>query len=215
MAAGSNLMQSTEETRLMHDEMLTALQVNLSRRRLLATGVSGAALLVFGGLLPTGCARYAPPARRMQFLSRKEYAIVSQAAARILGLPRDEESRVGVFIDDLLANLPPTSQGQARLMLRVVEHGTHLFDLKAKRFTKLSPAAQDIYLEGWMRSSLGARRIVFRALKALAALGYYAQQESWDGIGYEGPWLGRETVEARPTGEEPVALAELPQVRRS
>jgi len=208
-------MKSTDEARLMHDEMLTALRVDLSRRRLLATGIGGAALLVFGAMLPTGCARYAPPTRRMQFLSRKEYAIVNQAAVRILGLPSEEGPRIGVFIDDLLANLPPTTQGQARLMLRVVEHGTHLFDLKAKRFTRLSPAAQDIYLEGWMRSSLGARRIVFRALKALAALGYYAQQGSWEGIGYEGPWLGRVSVEERPQGEEPVSLAELLARERS
>jgi hypothetical protein len=92
-------------------------------------------------------------------------------------------------------------------MLRVVEHGTHLFDLKPKRFTRLSAAEQDAYLRGWMESSLGARRIVFRALKTLAALGYYAQPTSWEGIGYDGPWLGRVDATSDFTHEEPVPLA--------
>jgi hypothetical protein len=80
-------------------------------------------------------------------------------------------------------------------MLRVVEHGTHLFDLKPRRFTRLSPAEQDAYLRGWMESTLGARRVIFRALKTLAALGYYAQTTSFAAVGYDGPWLGR--IEAR------------------
>ena len=60
-------------------------------------------------------------ARRM-VLTRKEYAVVTQAAVRILGLPDDAREGLGGFIDGLLADLPPTSQDQARLMLRVVEH---------------------------------------------------------------------------------------------
>jgi hypothetical protein len=188
-----------------------ALEVALSRRRLLATGLGGLAVLAFGSLLPTGCARYGPTSRSLRFLSRKEYAVVTQAAVRILGLGDDERERIGYFIDELLATLPPTSQSQARLMLRVVEHGTHLFDLKVKRFTRLGPADQDAYLEGWMTSTLGARRIIFRALKTLAALGYYAQDASWEAIGYDGPWIGRIDGESNVSHEEPAPLAELPR----
>lgn len=169
---------------------LATLEVDLTRRRLLATGLGGVLVLAFGAVLPTGCARYALTSRELRFLTRKEYAIVSQAAVRILGLPDETRETIGYFIDDLLADLPGTSQGQARLMLRVVEHGTHLFDLKVKRFTRLSPEEQDAYLEGWMRSTLGARRVIFRALKTLAAFGYYGQDEAWEAIGYDGPWLG-------------------------
>ena len=101
----------------------------------------------------------------------------------------------------------PTSQGQARMMLRVVEHGTHLFDLKPRRFTRLSPAEQDAYLRGWMESTLGARRVIFRALKTLAALGYYAQTSSFADVGYDGPWLGRVDASSLFTHEAPVDLA--------
>jgi hypothetical protein len=193
----------------MHDRgtTLDALRVDLTRRRLLQTGFGGVLMLAFGAVLPSGCARYSPTEGQLRFLTRKEYAVVTQAAVRILGLPDDERESLGGFIDGLLADLPPTSQGQARLMLRVVEHGTHLFDLKPQRFTRLGPADQDAYLRGWMESTLGARRVIYRALKTLAALGYYAQTASFEGIGYDGPWLGRIDATSRVAHEAPVDLA--------
>lgn len=189
--------------------LLAALEADLSRRQLLRSGLGGALLLAFGGLLPSSCARYSPTGRALKFLTRKEFAVVTQAAIRILGLPDETQDDIGGFIDDLLFDLPPTSQGQARLMLRVVEHGTHLFDLKRKRFTRLSRADQDAYLRGWMESSLGARRIVFRALKTLAALGYYGLAASWEAIGYDGPWLDRLEGASLVDYEAPVALADV------
>jgi hypothetical protein len=192
---------------------LAALEVDLTRRAVLRTGVGGALVLAFGALLPSGCARYSPAPRSLKFLTRKEFAVVTQAAVRILGLPDEAQADIGGFIDGLLFELPPTSQSQARLMLRVVEHGTHLFDLKAKRFTRLSPVEQDTYLRGWMESSLGARRVIFRALKTLAALGYYAQPDSWQAIGYDGPWLGRRDAASEMEHEEPVTLAAVRQLR--
>jgi hypothetical protein len=186
---------------------IAALRVDLNRRQLLRTGLGGALLLAFGSILPAGCARYSPTSRQLKFLTRKEYAIVTQAAVRILGLSDEAQEDIGDFIDGLLDELPANSQRQARFMLRVVEHGTHLFDLKSKRFTRLSPADQDAYLRGWMESSLGARRVIFRALKTLAALGYYAQPTAWNAIGYDGPWLGRVDAVSEFDHEAPMALA--------
>ena len=194
---------------------LEALRVDLTRRRLLQTGVGGALLLAVGAVLPSGCARYSPIEIPLRFLTRKEYAVVTQAAVRILGLPDEAREDIGGFIDGLLADLPPTSQSQARLMLRVVEHGTHLFDLKSRRFTRLTPAEQDGYLRGWMESTLGARRMIFRALKTLAALGYYAQTTSFAAIGYDGPWLGRVEAGSTLIPEAPVDLATVLAARKS
>jgi hypothetical protein len=188
--------------------MLEALRADLTRRRLLRTGLGGALLLAVGAMLPSGCARYSPTERPLRFLTRKEYAVVTSAAVRILGLEDEAREDVGGFIDGLLADLPSTTQQQARMMIRVVEHGTHLFDLKPRRFTRLSPAEQDAYLRGWMESTLGARRVIFRALKTLAALGYYAQTSSFEEIGYDGPWLGRVEATSAFAHEEPVALAD-------
>jgi len=197
-----------------HAATLEALRVDLTRRRLLQTGLGGALLLAIGAVLPSGCARYSPIERPLRFLTRKEYAVVTQAAVRILGLPDEAREDIGGFIDGLLADLPSTSQSQARLMLRVVEHGTHLFDLKARRFTRLTPAEQDGYLRGWMESTLGARRVIFRALKAMAALGYYAQTTSFAAVGYDGPWLGRVEASSNFAHEAPVDLATLLAARK-
>ena len=185
------------------------LQTDLTRRQLLETGFGGLLVLAFGALLPSGCTQYSATSRPLKFLTRKEFAVVTQAAVRILGLPDEARSDIGGFIDGLLYDLPPTSQRQAQLMLRVVEHGTHLFDLKPKRFTRLSPAEQDAYLRGWMESSLGARRVIFRALKTLAALGYYAQPDSWPAIGYDAPWLGRVEAASELEHESAVPLADV------
>ena len=189
--------------------VLAALDAELSRRRFVQTGLGGVLILAFGSLLPTGCERYSPTARTLKFLSRKEYAVATQAAVRILGLPDEARDDIGVFIDGLLFDLPATSQRQARLMLRVVEHGTHFFDLKTKRFTRLSPPEQDAYLRGWMESSLGARRVIFRALKTMAALGFYAQPSSWESIGYDGPVLDRDYPSNGFVAEEPVAIGDV------
>ncbi len=188
---------------------LAALDAELSRRRFVQTGLGGVLLVAFGAVLPTGCERYSATSGALKFLSRKEYAVATQAAVRILGLPEEARDDIGVFIDGLLADLPPTSQRQARLMLRVVEHGTHLFDLKTKRFTRLSPAEQDAYLRGWMESSLGARRVIFRALKTMAALGFYAQPSSWESIGYDGPVLDHDYPSNGFVAEEPVAISDV------
>jgi len=198
-----------------HDATLEALRGALTRRRLLQTGFGGALVLAFGAVLPSGCTRYSATEQSLRFLTRKEYAVVTQAAVRILGLPDDARESLGGFIDGLLADLPPTSQGQARMMLRVVEHGTHLFDLKPRRFTRLSPAEQDAYLRGWMESTLGARRVIFRAMKTLAALGYYAQTTSFSSVGYDGPWLGRIEASSRFEHEAPVDLTTVLAARSS
>jgi hypothetical protein len=66
-----------------------------------------------------------------------------------------------------------------------------------------------------MESTLGARRIIFRALKTLAALGYYAQSESFASIGYDGPWLGRIDATSRVSHETPLDLATVLAAREA
>ncbi len=100
-----------------------------------------------------------------------------------------------------------TIKRDIRWMLRIFEHGTHLFDLKGRRFTGLTRSDQEQYLRGWMESSMGARRMVFRALKLLAALGYYGRADTWTAIGYDGPWLGRRPEERRFSYEKPAPLS--------
>jgi hypothetical protein len=168
----------------------------MDRRRFLKGSLSGITLLGLAALLPAGCKRYPKPVVPLRFFNSREYATMNTAAQRLLGAPAAvgsgaEQIDVAAHVDSLVADWDAEAQGQLRMMLRVFEHGTYLFDLQRKRFTRLSPAHQDRYLAGWMNSTLGARRIVFRALKALAANGFYQDPRSWPPIGYDGPWLGR------------------------
>jgi hypothetical protein len=186
----------------------------LDRRRFLKGSVGGVALLGLGSLLPAGCTSYPKPPPSMLFFTAKEYAVVNQVAVRVLGAygevgGEDGQIDVASRLDGWLAGWDAEAKQQIRLLLRVFEHGTYLFDLQRRRFTKLSEDAQDRYLAGWMNSTLGARRIVFRALKALAAAGFYGDQRAWDVLGYEGPWLGRVEAAAIVEHQVPAVLGKL------
>lgn len=187
--------------------------VVIDRRSLLRSTLAGALLLAAGAILPAGCTRYPRPRPKLGFFTAKEYAIVNLLAARILGVPGlagdadAGEIDVAAKLDALVVSWDADLKRQLRLVLRVVEHGTYLFELERKRFTKLSEEQQARYLAGWAGSTLGARRVTFLAMKALVSMGYYATE--WGALGYPGPWLGRIPVEPRPAMEKPVAATAL------
>jgi hypothetical protein len=172
------------------------LEREIGRRTLLRGTASGILLLSVAALLPSGCRGYPEPPVALRFFSNEEYAVFQAVARAILGL-EDELPDVAAEVDRLVSRMSSGVKRDMHWMLRIFEHGTHLFDLKGKRFTRLAREDQEQYLGGWMQSSLGARRIVFRALKLLASLGYYGLPDTWNAIGYDGPWLGRRPEEHR------------------
>ncbi len=184
------------------------LEREIGRRGLLGASVSGALLLGFGSVLPAGCRSYPSPPIPLQFFTNAEYAVFRAIAQAMLGL-EDDPIDVSARVDQLVAGMDGTVKRDIRWILRIFEHGTHLFDLQGKRFTRLSRSDQERYLKGWMVSSLGARRIVFRALKLIAGMGYYGAPETWSLIGYDGPWIGRREEERRATFEAPVTATAL------
>ncbi|HUE38280.1 MAG TPA: hypothetical protein VMR29_02190 [Candidatus Binatia bacterium] len=188
------------------DSLSELLERHIGRRALLRGGVSGALLLAGALLMPAGCRGYPRAPVELKFFSDEEYAVFQAIARAILGLP-DDSVDVAAEIDRLVSSMTGTVRRDIHWMLRIFEHGTHLFDLKGKRFTSLARDDQEQYLRGWMESSLGARRMVFRALKLLASLGYYGLPDTWSTIGYDGPWLGRKPVERRFSYEQPAPLA--------
>lgn len=168
---------------------------SFGRRSLLRASASGLGLLALGALLPAGCRSYPEPPVPLGFFTAQEYAVLQAVARAVLGLG-DDAVDVAAEVDRLVVAMDRRVRRDIRWVLRIFEHGTHFFDLKGPRFTRLARSDQEEYLRGWMESSLGARRLVFRALKLLASLGYYGSDAHWERIGYAGPWLGR--IEARP-----------------
>ena len=195
------------------------LRAQFDRRRFLTGGVSGVALLAVGTLLPAGCRSYPTPDADLRIFDATEYAIMNAAAARLLGVPGRVGSDSGQIdvaanVDRLVSAWDVEAQRQLRTMLRLFEHGTYLFDLQRKRFTRLSAEQQDLYLRGWMSSTLGVRRTVFRAIKALASLGFYPDPRVWRRLGYDGPWLGRVYVPERSSAEPGLSTVPLAAVRQ-
>jgi hypothetical protein len=191
----------------------------MDRRRFLKGSVTGIALLGVGSLLPPGCKSYPKPAVPLRFFDSREYATMNVVAERLLGAqgqvgPSPDQVDVAAHVDALVTAWDTDAQGQLRTMLRLFEHGTYLFDLRRKRFTRLSAVRQDRYLAGWMNSTLGARRIVFRAFKVLSAAGFYQDSRAWSALGYDGPWLGRMDAAARFTPEPVAGLGALRAGRR-
>ncbi len=191
----------------------------VGRRRFLQASASGVVLLGIGAVLPNGCSRYPKPAVPLQFLNSREYAMLSVLAERLLGVAGllgvgPDQVDVGRNCDALVASLDAELRAQLRSALRVFEHGTYLFDLRRKRFTSLPPDQQQQYLAGWMNSTLGVRRTVFRVLKALVVAGFYQEPRTWPAVGYDGPWLGRIAVDPRGAAEPVVPLDEMLASRR-
>jgi hypothetical protein len=94
-------------------------------------------------------------------------------------------------VDRAVLQLPTEIRAQLSWALWLIEYGPPLLIGQPARYSRLAPAWQDIYLDGWAQSRFQTRRLVFQAVKNLSMLGYYAQDATWPGIHYGGPWAPR------------------------
>jgi hypothetical protein len=155
------------------------------------------------GLLALSQLRFAPsafaaaaPETGLRVLSAGDARTLAAVAARITftgdaAMPRFGDTDGLRTIDTALLQLPPEVPEQLSWALWLVEYGPPVFIGQPARYTGLDPAWQDIYLNDWADSRFQTRRLVFQAVKNLSMLGYYAQDASWPGIHYGGPWVPR------------------------
>lgn len=95
---------------------------------------------------------------------------------------------VAADVDRFLAGGDPVVGGQLILALGVLEHlGGGTF----RRFSRLGREERTAVLEGWRTSAFGPKRQIAEALRKVALFSWYAREETWAGIGYDGPWVGR------------------------
>lgn len=175
----------------------TAAAPRTSRRRFLELGLWGGVVLGVGGLLAyrtTGYRLPEPLASRLTTLSLKEAVILGAITDRILaqdrpGDPSAQDVDAVAFIDRFVARLGSDDRRDLGGLLQLVEHGLPWLQGHLRRFTRLSPEAQDELLEA-MSSRLGATLAGgFDALRSLCVLAYYRDPRTWDTIGYDGPLL--------------------------
>jgi hypothetical protein len=136
-----------------------------------------------------------PPAPGFRTLARGEVALLGAAADAMYppggALPSGSEARVPATLDAYLAIVPPRMRILMRLLFFLVEHATLLFAAPPprgrRRFSSLSPEQRAAALEGWHRSPLFARRLVFTSLRALLTNAYVADPAVLRGLGLT-PW---------------------------
>jgi hypothetical protein len=164
-----------------------------SRRRFLQlAGVAAAT-----GLLPAGCrgvpAELAPPPGLvLGVLSPRGYATFRAVAMRMVG-PRGAEAVRAGSIDparaaDQWALRVPALAGPLAQGLWLLEWGVAPLVAKWRPFTALDGATQDRVLDDLMRSRLDLKRDLFKGLRSLALLTYYAEPASRAAIGQPAPF---------------------------
>ncbi len=92
-------------------------------------------------------------------------------------------------VASLVAGMDPTVARKLGLVLSA-------FELAAivrfgRRFSSLPDEKRSRYVDGWMRSRLAPRRIVYRTIRGLCAAAYYNDDRVWPMLGYDGPLVGR------------------------
>ncbi len=166
-----------------------------TRRGFLKLAGSAAAFTALAQLrvIPSGATPHSTP-NAPRFFAPDETEILTQIVERMVytgepDAPRVRATRTIETIDTFCGALDPEVTAPLPSALWLFEYGPIVFDFTFSRFTRMDPAQQDASLAASMRSRLGLRRQAFYALRNLAFLGYYAQDEVWPLIGYAGPLL--------------------------
>jgi hypothetical protein len=115
----------------------------------------------------------------------------------------------GEFLPDALDDFLRTADAKKAKTLGVL---LTVFELGAiarhgRPFSSLSPEKRDHYVDGWMRSRLAPRRIIYRALKHALATLYYFDERAWKTLGYDGPLIGRSATATASTNATEAANA--------
>lgn len=92
-------------------------------------------------------------------------------------------------IDALLVDEPPGVVAGLRSALALVEWAGGPYAGHLGRFSRLGPGARGDVLGALAASRFDLAREIFAGLKQLCLFAFYAQDASWPGVGYAGPWL--------------------------
>ncbi len=167
----------------------------LNRRDFLRTSAFAAGLAGLARLQPAlGAEAPAPEVPDLHVLSTDEADILSAIAERMVhsgdaSMPGFRDTDAIAVIDRSLRHADPALREQLGWLLWLFDWGPPVLALRMGRFRSLEPTQQDEYIRGWAESRFELRRLGFRALKNVSMLGYYTQDRTWAGIGYDGPWI--------------------------
>lgn len=174
----------------------------LDRRAFLKLGGT-AGLTTLSGLsvLPAAPAAAGDATAPAGFFSEREREVLTALVERMVdtgepSAPAVRDTRAIAVIDGACAALDPAVTELLPIALRLFEWWPFLGELRFRRFSELGPEARDESLRGWMTSRIATRRLAFYAIRNLALLGYWSQEETWPLIGYRGPLLAGRGAES-------------------
>ncbi len=170
-----------------------------SRRTFLWLGAGAAA----GALLVGRTCFYDADDWHGHVLDAWEASVVAAAATAIipdkpgeLPSPGPTGLQVAHNLDHFLVGMPHGMLLQIHAMFGLIEHGT-ILDGSVLRFTRLDPPARlDFLLR--LRDMGGKFGQVFKGIRDLTLLGWYADPRTWKAVGYDGPLVDRPAPAARP-----------------
>ena len=107
-------------------------------------------------------------------------------------LPSLEDAEIAADgVDGFLAEGDPVPAGQLWMALVLLEHTGGLGPLQIHRFSRLDLEQRRAVLAAWQTSAIGLQRQVFAAVRKAAIFSHYSRPETWDALGYDGPWVRR------------------------
>jgi hypothetical protein len=148
----------------------------LTRRQVLTGSVALAAL---GSLVALGHRPVEGPGAR----ALSEAQLATLMACFELLLPEPGPARdLALGVDAFLVS-DPQAAGELGMALGLFEHWGWT------RFSRLTLDERRARLLAWEASPVGLRRQIFQALRRTAMFSWFSGPESWDAIGYDGPWV--------------------------
>lgn len=164
-----------------------------TRRRFLAAGMSGAALLGTGGLLRWVSSGYSlPPGHVALALSTKEMVVVRAIVDALFPgdgpLPSGLSLEVHQRVDEEVWAQPDDVRADLKAALQLLEHAPPFFGRLARLSSLPRAARADLYPTLLTR----APDVVVQAavaIKQIGSLHYFSHPAVWPHLGYDGPWV--------------------------
>jgi len=132
----------------------------------------------------------------LRVLRAGEYLVLAAAADALV--PRGGAFAAGARDVDVARRIDTALTGESEAVVRglraallLLEYGGGVLARRIGRFSCLDEDARSEVLESLRTSGFGLARGVYLGLKRLCVFFFYAQPQAWEGIGYDGPWVGR------------------------